>query len=267
MKKEYLTETEIIPYHTSPPHGEKVLVLSPHPDDETLGCGGTIRLLVELNRHIKVVFLTSGDKADPSHRASLVTYKNNLPFPPLVKGGVGGLPHTTDYTLLREKEAEKALRVLEVSDYEFLRFPDRGLFENYEDALERLVKIIEGYIPDTVYSPSPLEINPDHRATANVALELQKKHNFRIVFYEVATPIRPNKLIDITKVIKIKWRAIKSYKSQLKIIDYLDINKSLNKFRALTLDKKVQYAEAFLVLEAASEQEMLDEWFNYRRPL
>lgn len=252
MKKEYLTETEIIPYYTSPPYGEKVLVISPHPDDETLGCGGTIRLLVSNGKNVRVVFLTSGDKADPLHRASLVT-RNDSPL--------------TEYTVMREKEAEKALRVLGVSDYEFLRFPDRGLFENYKDALERLVKIIEGYIPDTVYSPSPLEINPDHRATANAALELQKKHNVRIVFYEVATPIRPNKLIDITKVVKIKWRAIKSYKSQLKIIDYLDINKSLNKFRALTLDKKVQYAEAFLVLEAASEQEMLDEWFNYRRPL
>lgn len=243
MVDEHIKEPDIIPYYVSLPYGERVLVLAPHPDDETFGCGGTLRILSNAGKTIKVVFLTKGEKSDPE------------------------IKDTEKYTAVREKEAERALRVLGVSDYEFLRFPDRGLFENYKDASEKLMKITAGYMPDAVYSPSKVELNPDHRAAAGMTLELQKKHNFRAVFYEVVTPIRPNILIDITKVIKIKWKAVRSYKSQLKIYDYLDINRSLNRIRSLTLDKKVLYAEAFLVIDKASEQAVLDKWFNYEIPL
>ena len=243
MVNKHIKETEIIPYHATPPFGEKVLVLAPHPDDETFGCGGTLRLLSKAGKAIKIVFLTKGEKSTPEIRDQ------------------------GEYTAVREREAEKALRILGVSDYEFLRFPDRGLFENSKGVSEKLVKIIDVYMPDTVYSPSMIELNPDHRATADMVLELQKKHNFRIVFYEVTTPIRPNILIDITEVIKTKCKAMKSYKSQLKICDYFDATRSLNRFHSLTLDKKINYAEGFFVLETASEQEKIDEWLRYRRPL
>ena len=79
-----MLESDIIPFSAVPPFGERALVLAPHPDDETLGCGGTIRLLLVANKRVKVVFLTSGEQADHSH--------NN-----------------TDYAVLREKEAGKAL--------------------------------------------------------------------------------------------------------------------------------------------------------------
>jgi LmbE family N-acetylglucosaminyl deacetylase len=62
-----LQESDIIPYHLSHPPGERAIVLAPHPDDETLGCGGTIRLLLKSKRPVKVIFLTSGEKADPSN--------------------------------------------------------------------------------------------------------------------------------------------------------------------------------------------------------
>ncbi|MEW6714120.1 MAG: PIG-L deacetylase family protein [Nitrospirota bacterium] len=260
----FLPETEIIPFHVSPLQGERVLILSPHPDDETLGCGGTVRLLVEAGKVVRVVFLTSGDKADPENPAAQTAHEKK---------------HITDYSLMREKEADKALRILGVSEYMFLRFPDRGLFDNYSDVITRIKGLLLQNLDkpsasncslefDTIYCPSPLELNPDHRVAARAVLELQKQHNFRIVFYEVAAPIRPNIFVDITKVFKIKCKAIRAYNSQLKIIDYLSVNNSLNKFRSLTLDKKVQYAEAFLVLENASEQGMLDDgWFNYKKPL
>src|SRR5512139_3535049 len=120
-----LQESMMTPYAVSPVSGERVLVLAPHPDDETLGCGGTIRLLIEARKQVKVVFLTSGDKADPGH----------LP------AGSGEDVHLTDYARGREREAERALKVLGVSDYEFLRFPDRGLNERAADVLGRLEEI------------------------------------------------------------------------------------------------------------------------------
>jgi LmbE family N-acetylglucosaminyl deacetylase len=181
-----LLESDLIPFTVASPVGNKSIVLSPHPDDETLGCGGTIRLFLKSKKHVKVVFLTSGDKADPSNKLSQIVHNenppgfsfSNPPSPPFSKGGLGGLlneSHITEYALLREKEAVKALRILGASDYEFLRFPDRELGAYYENALERLLKIVEIYMPDTIYSPSMIELNPDHRTTAALSLEIQRR--------------------------------------------------------------------------------------------
>lgn len=254
-----LQESEIIPYHVSPPQGERIIVFAPHPDDETLGCGGTIRLLVQFNKQVKVVFLTSGNMADPSHHLSGVATGNN---------------HLTKYALLREKEAIRAMSVLGVSDYEFLRFPDRELSGHYESVFNTLLCMIKEYRPDTIYSPSMLEVHPDHRTTAALSLELQRNmreycngaEKARVFFYEVTVPIRPNILVDITSSYKHKRKAIKNYKSQLKLFDYLGYITSLNKIRTLTV-QETHYVEAFWVTEGLSTDEDIAQWMSYREKM
>jgi LmbE family N-acetylglucosaminyl deacetylase len=247
-------ETDVIPYHSLPPPGENVLILAPHPDDETLGCGGTIRLLIGSKKKVKILFLTSGDKAN-------IGSLN----PSLKKGEEisSGQTNVTEYALLREKEAEKALKILGVSDYEFLRFPDRELHKNYKTVLDTMLRIIEGYKPDTIFSPSMVELNPDHRTTAGIAMELQRmRPALKIVFYEITTPLRPNILVDITSVYKRKKRAIKKYKSQLKLTDYLVHITALNTIRSLTLNK-VQHVEAFWFTDIPLSDEGITKWLSY----
>ena len=277
-----LQESDIIPYHISQPAGEKVLVLAPHPDDETLGCGGTIRLLLESKKSVKVIFLTSGDKADPSHKLSKILHRENSPIPTLLphsggfaeakKEGEGELlneSYITEYALLREKEAVKALRVLGVADYEFMRFPDRELHKYLKSAHERLLHIIKEYLPDTIYSPSLIELNPDHRTAAALSLEIQRagtENNRleRIIFYEVTTPLRPNMLIDITSAYSRKKRAIKKYRTQLRLIDYLRQAASLNMLRSLTV-KGPLYVEAFWCVNDGWKRQDLSDWLGYKR--
>jgi len=254
-----LQESEIIPYHVSPPQGERAIVFAPHPDDETLGCGGTIRLLVQSKKEVKVVFLTSGNMADPAHRLSEVAAGNN---------------NITEYALLREKEAVKAMSVLGVSDYEFLRFPDRELSGHYQSVFEELLRIMKQYQPDTIYSPSMLELHPDHRTTAALSFDLQRNmredaggpEKVRVVLYEVTIPIRPNTLIDITSSYRHKRRAIKKYKSQLKLYDYLGYITSLNKTRTLTV-QETRYAEAFWMTERPLTDEDIARWISCREKL
>jgi N-acetylglucosamine malate deacetylase 1 len=254
-----LQESEIVPYHLSRPSWEKALVLAPHPDDETLGCGGVIRSLVESKKLVKVVFLTSGDKGDPAHPLSGIKHSEE---------------HITDYSLMREKEAIKALRVLGVSDYEFLRFPDRELYLHSGKILERLLKITGEYAPDAVFSPSIIELNPDHRTTAQVSLKMHGTMNSEdkkgvrssLVFYEVTTPFRPNMLIDITSGYNRKKKAIRKYKSQLKITDYLNYIAALNTVRSLTV-RGPRYVEAFWVVEAFAADEDIAKWLSYQTAL
>jgi LmbE family N-acetylglucosaminyl deacetylase len=263
-----LPESEIIPYHLSRPAGERVVVLAPHPDDETLGCGGTIRLLTEAKKPVKVIFLTSGDKADPSHKLSKVLHRGNPPLHPEGGKRFPDTAHLTEYALLREKEAAAALNVLGVSDYVFMRFPDRELHEYFHDVRTMLSGLITEYMPDTVYCPSPVELNPDHRTTAALVLAIQdgaakNSGGAKILFYEVATPLRPNMLVDITAQYSRKKKAIRKYRTQLRITDYLSYCTSLNVFRTLTL-KGPRYAEAFLCVNGIQQGQEVGDWLGYR---
>ena len=240
-----LLESELIPFSVSPPIGEKVLVIAPHPDDETLGCGGTIRLLVEAEKKVRTIFLTSGDKAEEAE-------------------------HARDYSLMREREAEKALKVLGVTDYDFFRFPDRELLDNYEAVYDKIEHAIESFMPDAVYCPSMTEINPDHRATAMMMMDIQrsrgsrgnKPDNIIIVFYEITTPLRPNLLIDITRVFGKKRKAMKRYRSQLRILDYCHYMSALNMFRSLTVNGP-RFTEAFWVMDKSHDEQAVREWLSF----
>jgi len=232
-------EHKIVPYTVALPPGRRVIVLAPHPDDESLGCGGSLSLLSKAGSDIKVVFLTKGEKA-------VVDTDRER------------------YAILREKEAERAMEILGVVDYDFLRFPDRELYSNIDKAKGMLSGIIGRFRPDTLYSPSPIELHPDHRTSALLALDILRTYGIRVVYYELITPIRPNLLVDVSSVFRIKRKAVRSYKSQLKITDYLKLMSSLNTFRTFTLGRDVKYAEAFWSLEDKSDAEKLGLWLGFR---
>jgi LmbE family N-acetylglucosaminyl deacetylase len=94
----------------------RLMVFSPHPDDETLAAGGLIQRVLSLGGSVKVVFMTSGDgfpegveKETRIARPTAQDYRN--------------------YGKLRKKEARQALRILGMKkeDVVFLNFPDGGL--------------------------------------------------------------------------------------------------------------------------------------------
>lgn len=235
----HLPETEIVPYNVSKPLGERILVLAPHPDDETLGCGGSIKILSNAGKAIKVIFLTRGEEADPAVKDKEM------------------------YASMREEEALNAMKILEISDYEFLRFPDRNLYAQIDKAKDAIVKIVEDFRPDILYSPSMIELNPDHRATADIAMDLLKIFGVRIAFYEIVTPLRPNILVDITGSFRSKRKAIKAYRSQLKITDYQRLISSMNIYRTFTLSNRIRYAEAFWVIDKIAKGDIVS-WLSYQ---
>src|SRR5260221_7913377 len=53
-----------------PDRQQEVLVLAPHPDDETFGCGGTIRMLTKRGVAVDVAFLTRGEMGLQGHAPS-----------------------------------------------------------------------------------------------------------------------------------------------------------------------------------------------------
>ena len=222
-----IPEQQLIPFHPTDPTGRRVLVLAPHPDDETLGCGGTLALHRNAGDAVQVVFLTDGCQGDPSGQCEMETYVQ-----------------------MRRKEAVSACAVLGIHEVVFWDYPDRRLCE-CKDAVERLADVVSAFGPQRIYAPSPLEFHPDHRAAACLVWEfIQKASGFsdlEIAFYEVNQPICVNTLVDITPVLSQKQAALACYGSQLQVRPYADVCLGLNRFRSLTLPQGCTHAEGYFV--------------------
>ncbi|MBN2505253.1 MAG: PIG-L family deacetylase [Verrucomicrobia bacterium] len=200
-----------------------VLVVAPHPDDETLGCGGTLCRHAAGGDRVVVVFLTSGEL------------------------GLKHLPRERAWAI-REREASAAARVLGVAAVEFLRQPDWGVGGHGAAAARGLRPVLERERPRLVYVPHRKEWHPDHRAALPVlraALRGGALGAPEVRAYEVWTPMaRHDHVEDITAVMPRKLRALRAHRSQLGEFDYARAVRGLNQFRG-ELAARCRYAEVF----------------------
>lgn len=218
--------------HITKPPGSRILVIAPHPDDETLGCGGTLLLHKRLEHEVRIVFLTDGERGIRKVAASEVRP-------------------------LRQQEARDAASAMHIPEdhLDFLGMPDgevgRQAGTHYE-----FREILETFDPDTIYLPSFLESHPDHFA-ANVLLRNNLIQEVRIGAYEVWTTFQPNILVDISGVIDIKRQVIEKYSSRIRERNYLEAITSLNRYRAAMYGSGLHYAEAFITCTSTQYFELM----------
>ena len=130
--------------------GEDLLVLAPHPDDETLGCGGTIELARRAGARVTIAFLSDG--AD-SHAHLL---------------------DRGELVALRRAEATAAGAALGVGeeDLRFLALPDGRLGGAEPEARRQLAALLAERRPGGLLAPCPWDVSDDHLATARIAAAL-----------------------------------------------------------------------------------------------
>lgn len=211
------------------PGAERVLVLAPHMDDETIGCGGTLARHAARGASITVVFLTDGAGGGALEAAG----------PP------------ASLTEVRKREAHRALSVLGIDRLEFLDAPDGALAAAGDRVAERLRAILREGRFDLAYLPFFLEEHPDHRAASRVLLEAAGGAEFALTCmgYEVWTPLFPNCLVNIDATVDLKREAMSHYRSQLAEADYAHTQLGLNAYRSAGfLGGTCRYAEAFCAL-------------------
>lgn len=125
------------------------LVIAPHPDDESLGCGGTIALLRERGFVVHVLFVSDGTLSHP-----------NSPTYPADR-----------LRQLRESEALAALHILNVppQNATFMRQKDRQVATpdspTFADAVAFVRELLVTINPTTVLVPWRRDPHPDHRAS------------------------------------------------------------------------------------------------------
>lgn len=200
-----------------------VLVIAPHPDDETIGCGGTLCLHQKRGDRAAVVFLTSGEL------------------------GLKQLPRDKAWAL-REKEARAAAKILGLAKVEFLRQPDWMLGDHLKAAARALRTVLLAEQPQLVYVPHQNEWHPDHQAALPVlrlAARSWRGASPEVRAYEVWTPLAAHDHVeDISHVMRRKLEALRAHRSQLKQFNYERAVRGLNAFRG-ELAAKCRYAEVF----------------------
>lgn len=212
---------------------KNILVLAPHPDDESLGCGGTIKLLTQAGMAVDVVFLTRGEKGLDAPEQQPESVHSQLAH-------------------RREAEAKAACEVLGIRDVQFLNGIDGGL--NHQPHLaQMLASLLNAGNYHRVFAPWYGEAHPDHVATFRI---LQRALTEAIVqpgiwLYEVWTPLPPTDHVPIDTTMPAKREAILKHASQLECLDYLGAFVGLAAYRALACPPS-SYAEAFLTLDTPS---------------
>jgi LmbE family N-acetylglucosaminyl deacetylase len=185
----------------------RVLVISPHPDDEAIGCGGTLRKHVVQGDEVRVVFLTSGEK-----------------------GGHGRPAGET--ARLREQEARAAGEILKLGGVDFWREPD-GEVRATPELVARLRGLLTAYCPQVVYVPHDREMHPDHRAAVELLrAALAGLPPVEVLMFEVWTPLESfDHVEDISEFVDVKIAAVRSHASQCAVMKFDEAVLGLNRYR------------------------------------
>ena len=217
---------------------KKVLILSPHADDEILGCGGTIARYSKNGYDINVLILTNANYGAPE-----IFSKNEI-------------------SKIRN-ESKLANKFIGTKKLFFENLPALTLGQY---PLYKISNIINKYImsikPEVVFIPSINDIHEDHKIifkAAKVSLRTNVKSNLKkILSYEVLSEtewneeeksFNPNYFIKLNKLdINNKIKAFLKYKSQVKKFPHPRSKEGiLNLSKVRGSQVFVKYAEAFKV--------------------
>lgn len=233
---------EILNHESLP---QRLLVLSPHPDDELIGSGGTIIKVVQGGGQAAVLHLTNGRSAAVLHQ---------VPEP-----------------LKSEVRVEEARQVAEKMRAEFHCWTDTsdGDLNPSDRNVQRLVELIDRFRPDAICTPFLNDEHADHYATNLILREAIKRGKCeslqRIFGYEVWSFCPRNAIVPVTSETGLKRQLLQIYRTALRPYDYLRRTELISGYRMLEACEANGYAEAFVIQSPASFLELID-LVEERRP-
>jgi len=199
---------------------DSVLVIAPHPDDETLGCGGAIALLCARGCRVRILVVSDGTQSHPNSRQ----------YP------------AAKLRALRESETRSAMALLGVAaaDIEFLGLADGSVpampsdssdssdSAEFSAAVDACCNTLKTWQPTLIFLPWRSDPHPDHRATWQLihAAVQRLSLSARLVEYPIWDWDPQQRRhgsdhervsawrLDIHSVVQLKQEAIAAYRSQ-----------------------------------------------------
>jgi bacillithiol biosynthesis deacetylase BshB2 len=188
---------------------QHVLVVFPHPDDETFGCGGTLALFAKSGVPVTYVCATLGQMGRNMGKPFFATRES--------------LPN------IREVELEEACQAIGIQNVIKLGLRDKTIeFEDPEILIARIERILREVRPSLVLTHYPgYAVHPDHNALGEVTihaisrLSVQERpivhaHAFARDCQDVLGP--PDIVNDISAMSEVKLAAIRAHRSQSQVI-------------------------------------------------
>ena len=221
-----------------------VLVVAAHPDDEVLGCGGTIARHADEGDQVQVLIVAEGATSRQQQRDRLL---------------VG------DELSALSQAAQKAGSILGATCVELLDLPDNRLDSlDRLDLIKRIEEIVERHQPECVYVHHAGDVNVDHRRlheSVVTACRPTPGHVVkRLISFEVASStewqppgsapaFQPNWFVDISDQWERKREALAAYASEMRSWPHarsLEAIQHLARWRGAQVG--VEAAEAFCLL-------------------
>lgn len=216
------------------PENEKILVLSPHQDDESIGMGGTIVKLKENNCFVKVLYITDGR---------------------LEREGID----ENEISKKRLDEADKALKILDVDDSRYISCKNLEVSNNIDRLSEEITKELQENEFTRIYTTALSEYHKDHRGcTLALAKALEKiEYNGKIYLYEINNSLQKgsiNRYVEIGSEISLKKKAaFEEYKSQTGIS--FEVVNMIEHGKKYVSNKDIYATEVFMEI---SKEKLID---------
>lgn len=213
----------------------KVLVLAIHPDDETLGCGGTL--------------LKHKANGDETHWLIATT-----------------IPEKHIYYTVREQEIEQVCAMYDFDSVQNLRLKTMRVDEySMSELISKISEVIQKIQPNIIYLPFKSDVHSDHRKMFEAAYSCTKSFRYPFVkkIYMMETlsetdfapstkedSFIPNVFVDITEFMDKKLEIMSVFASE---IGEHPFPRSLRNLQALATLRgataSCEYAESFMLLK------------------
>lgn len=215
---------------------ERVLIVAPHPDDETLGAGGYLLKQKKFGNEVFVLNMT--------HISEEYGY-------------------SCERVRIRNNEIKRMCEAYKLDDYFNLSLKPAGL-DRYDESeiIQKISCVIKKVKPTIVVLPFFSDVHSDHRITFNLCYSCTKTFRYpfikKIMMMEIASEteyalqtFNPNYFVDVTEYIEQKIQVLNYFESEVGTHPF---PRSEETIRANSIVRGamacVKYAEAFIILKS-----------------
>jgi LmbE family N-acetylglucosaminyl deacetylase len=230
-------------------NNKTILIIAAHPDDELLGCGGSILKWNQSNFNVKVLYLSEGVSA----RSSINEQKD-------------WNKEINDREIMAKAYAAAA-------NLEIVGFMRKPNLRTKEIPMLDLVKEISNYIkkikPNEIYTHFPGDMNSDHRVCFEAVLTacrpFSENHVEKLYSFEIPSStnwsssldlptFKPNHFIDIDSTITKKIEMLNYYKYEMREFPHPRSNENIKALAQIRgSDCGIKFAEGFMLIRSVSK--------------